>query len=189
MKRPDGAVDAASRLLTRPSLRTNAVLMVLAMLILPQAIVVLWSAMERDIGGKLQESARSTAKEALLVVDEPDPQELHRLLFDVADRHTSRVRLVRKNNALLVDIDRDVDTDFIHRIGILFFGPDNAPSLHEIDETFPAVNARPEVLRVTGWDGTEGQPDIETGCRTSPGGKLLVCHAVARASGDRVIYV
>ena len=34
----------------KPSLRANAFLMVLAMLVLPQLIVVGWSAMERDIG-------------------------------------------------------------------------------------------------------------------------------------------
>ena len=223
----------------RTSLRTNAVLMVLAMLILPQALVVGWSAMERDIGGKLQWSARETAKDAEAALwsahaDHLDDARTEERIAEVATRHTARVRVVRKDGSERLDVDRDQGTDFIHAIGTWFFGPDGAPTLREFDETLGPVPRRPEIHKVTSWDipgppppvplpegsahrypigtartATPGGPppvstlfstpsapppetDFETGCRTSPAGKLLVCHAArAIVVGDetQVIYV
>jgi signal transduction histidine kinase len=221
----------APRLL-RPSLRTNAVLTVLAMLVLPQAIVVAWSAMERDIGGKLQWSALAAAKETSDVLAEGDADA--EKIETVADKYGARVRVVRRDGTTRFDVDRDQGTDLVHQIGTLFFGPDGAPTLRELDATLEPVPSRPEVLRVTGWDAPripehppppEGsahpypfgtaqryQPGSpapvsalyagskppprdaheETGCRTSPGAKLLVCHAARAAGGadpGEVVYV
>ena len=224
----------------RTSLRTNAVLMVLAMLILPQALVVGWSAMERDIGGKLQWSARETVKDAETALwsahaDKLDAAQTEERLAEVATRHTARIRVVAKDGSERLDVDRDQGTDFVHAIGTWFFGPDGAPTLREFDETLGPVPRRPEIQKVTRWEiagppppvplpegsahrypiGTArsavpGGPapvstlfastaptappdaDVDTGCRTSPAGKLLVCHA-ARAvvidDATEVIYV
>ena len=224
----------------RTSLRTNVVLMVLAMLILPQALVIGWSAMERDIGGKLQWSARETAKDADSALwsahaDGLDPNATAARLADVAILHTARVRVVRADGSERIDVDRDQGTDFVHAIGTWFFGPDGAPTLREFDETLGPVPRRPEIQKVTHWDqagpplppplpegsahhypiGTvrSAQPggpapvstlfstayaappadaDFDTGCRTSPAGKLLVCHAARAVTVDgatEVIYV
>ncbi|HSO33846.1 MAG TPA: HAMP domain-containing sensor histidine kinase [Labilithrix sp.] len=224
----------------RTSLRTNAVLMVLAMLILPQALVIGWSAMERDIGGKLQWSARETAKDAEAALwsahaDGLDGPQTEERLAEVATRHTARIRVVRKDGSERLDVDRDQGTDFIHGIGTWFFGPDGAPTLREFDETLGPVPRRPEIEKVTHWEiagpplpsplpegsahrypigavrsATPGGPapvstlfaspaaappaeaDLDTGCRTSPAGKLLVCHATRAVTiGDttEVIYV
>jgi signal transduction histidine kinase len=216
------------RRLFRPSLRTNAVLTVLAMLVLPQAIVIGWSAMEKDIGGKLQWSAKAAANETADAIEAGAPE---KALEDIAARHTARVRVVRRDGTERFDVDRDQGNDLVHQIGTLFFGPDGAPTLRELDETLDPIPKRAEVLRVTRWDEVRppshspppegsahpypfgldrsyepGQPvpvstlfkssvppppadaDVATGCRTSPGGKLLVCHA-ARAAGDDVVYV
>ena len=224
----------------RTSLRTNAVLMVLAMLILPQALGVGWSAMERDIGGKLQWSARETVKDAETALwsahaDKLDAAQTEERLAEVATRHTARIRVVAKDGSERLDVDRDQGTDFVHAIGTWFFGPDGAPTLREFDETLGPVPRRPEIQKVTRWEiagppppvplpegsahrypiGTArsavpGGPapvstlfastaptappdaDVDTGCRTSPAGKLLVCHA-ARAvvidDATEVIYV
>jgi len=214
--------------LPRPSLRLNAFLMVFAMLVLPQAIVVGWSAMERDIGGKLQWSARETAHDAADVLwsarqDGLDAQHTEEKLAEVATTHTARIRVIRKDGTERFDVDRDQGTDLVHQVGTLFFGPDGAPTLREFDETVGPAQKRPEILKITQWhvegeapplppraplpEGTSHassfpvfrgappppvSPDVETGCRTSPAGKLLVCHAVrAIASDDCVeaIYV
>ncbi len=229
------------RALPWSSLRTNAVLMVLAMLVLPQAIVVGWSAMERDIGGKLQWSAREAAQDAADALGAAraeglDPVSTEARLAEVAAHHTARIRVVRSDGTVRFDVDRDQGTDVVHQVGTLFFGPDGAPTLREFDETLGPLQRRPEIMKVTPWH-EEGAPvappplpegtahdygfgvkrqnhdpgvaapvstlfrssapppaatDVETGCRTSPAFKLLVCHAtraVAVGDGIEAIYV
>jgi signal transduction histidine kinase len=204
----------------KPSLRANAFLMVLAMLVLPQLIVIGWSAMERDMGGKLQWSTRAAAKDAVEALgrgaDEPE-------LDEIARRHSVRIRVVSATGNERVDVDHDTGTDLVHQVGTLFFGPDGAPTLREFDETLGPVPSRPEVLKVPAKHdpenkshaypvGTTRHPDgqsaapvstafrsvappppdgkFETGCRTSPAGKLLVCHAVYLSDdGSEIVYV
>jgi signal transduction histidine kinase len=182
------------RPLPRTSLRINAVLMVLAMLVLPQAIVVGWSAMERDIGGKLQLSTRQTAQDAADALwsareDGLDAQKTEARLDEVATQHTARIRVVRADGTERFDVDRDQGTDLVHQVGMLFFGPDGAPTLREFDETLGPVQKRAEIAKIT---HAVPAPDVETGCRQSPAGKLLVCHAARAVAGDDaldVIYV
>lgn len=200
------------------SLRTTALLMVLAVLLLPQLLVVAWSAMERDIGGKLQWSARATADDAadILRISEEEgaePALVEARLAEIATRHTARIRVVRKDGVERFDVDRDQGTDLVHQVGTLFFGPDGAPTLREFDETLGPLERRAEVAEVTGWAGEGGaaaarhglregseygsvptqKVDADTGCRTSPAGKLLVCHAaravVLRDGEVAAIYV
>ena len=219
----------------RPSLRTNALLIVLAMLVLPQLIVVGWSLMERDIGGKLQWEAKISAEEAALVIAAGDPATMEERVEEIARRWGTRIRVVDEDASTRFDADADRGTDLVHQIGTLFFGPDGAPTLREFDETLGPVPRRPEVVTVTAWTaaapgppkpelredhghqypiGTARVPDgssaapvstafraeappppwpgVETGCRTSPAGKLLVCHAATATTLDgraHVIYV
>jgi two-component system sensor histidine kinase ChvG len=194
-------------------LRTNAVVIVLAMLLLPQLIVVAWSATERDIAGKLQWSAKDSANEAIEEIEHAGEgatrEQIEDRLAEVASRHTSRIRVVRADGSETFDVDRDKATDIVHQVGTLFFGPDGAPTLREYDETLGPVPMRPEVLRVTHSDvagpppprhhdfgsigsnkGPPPDPVVETGCRRSPAEKLLVCHAVRTVPGTNdVVYV
>lgn len=195
------------------SLRTNAVALVLAMLVLPQALVIAWSVMENDIGGKLQWSARETANDAADVLvaaraDALDETQVEARLLEVAARHSARIRVVRHDGAERFDVDRDNGTDLVHQVGTLFFGPDGAPTLREFDETLGPLPRREEVLEVmhlapTGAAKANQDPgsaapvstlfraqappprerDIATGCRKSEAGKLLVCHAARAVSG------
>jgi two-component system sensor histidine kinase ChvG len=207
----------------KPSLRANAVLLVLAMLVLPQAIVVGWSAMERDIGGKLQWTTKQAANE---VADAMAASADETKLDEIAQAYGVRVRVIGADGGELHDLDHDTGTDLVHQIGTLFFGPDGAPTLREFDEMLGPVQRRAEVVKVTGWPqgkepppktlvegarhpylpGTPRRPDghsaspvstafssesppppdgeVETGCRTSPAGKLLVCHATRAVVHD-----
>jgi len=192
----------------RRSLRTNAFLMVLAVLFLPHGLVVAWSAMERDIGGRLQWSARETAADAADVLrisweDGASEALVEARLAEIASRHTARIRLIGEGGRSTLDLDRDQGTDLVHQVGTLFFGPDGAPTLREFDETLGPVASRVEIGRVAAWtpDAAEparplrpgAAPPVESGCRTSPAGKLLVCHAarpiVGRSGEVEVIYV
>lgn len=218
----------------RPSLRTNALLMALAMLVLPQLIVVGWSLMERDIGGKLQWETKTSgdeAAEAIANAAETDATEAR--LDEIAARRGTRIRIVRDDGATQFDLDADRGTDLVHQIGTLFFGPDGAPTLREFDETLGPVPKRPEVVKVTGWTSAlappppplleenshaypfaiarkpdessaapvstafrsgpppPNEPTVVTGCRVSPAGKLLVCHAARAVTLDgrpHVVY-
>lgn len=159
--------------------------MVLAMLVLPQAIVVGWSAMERDIGGKLQSSARQSAEEAAAVLSSAeaealDPAQIEARLAEVATQHTARIRVVRRDGSERFDVDRDQGTDIVHQVGTWFFGPDGAPTLREYDETLGPVQKRAEIVKVM----QRGSADVDTGCRTSPADKLLVCHAARAVAGE-----
>ena len=220
---------ARRRALPWTSLRTNAVLMVLAMLVLPQAIVVGWSAMERDIGGKLQWSARETAEDAADALKAAsseglDPALTEARLDEVAAHHTARIRVVRSDGTVRFDVDHDQGTDVVHQVGTLFFGPDGAPDPPRVRRDARAAPAPPRDReghavarrqgpapappplpgrhrarlrlrreaaqprpRCSGAVSTlfrslappPGASDVDTGCRTSPAFKLLVCHARA----------
>lgn len=128
------------------SLRTNVVLIALAMLALPQIIVVGWSLMERDIGGRLQYDARSSVAEASKARSDAE-------VDVIATKYGTRVRVVRADDTVLWEGDADRGTDFVHQIGTFFFGPDGAPSMRELDASLGPLSHRPEVLRVTGWGG------------------------------------
>jgi signal transduction histidine kinase len=187
--------DGAQLSHLRPSLRTNALLMALAMLVLPQLIVVGWSFMERDIGGKLQWETKISVEEATRALAAGASREKTAAALDeIARRWGTRVRVVGDDGEVRFDADADRGTDLVHQVGTLFFGPDGAPTLREFDETLGAVVKRAEVVKVTGWstrDPPPSEPGIETGCRTSPAGKLLVCHAACGVEIDgrsHVIY-
>lgn len=189
--------------------------MVLAMLVLPQLIVVGWSLMERDIGGKLQSETKASVEEASRALAFADGAR-ERRVEEVALRWGTRIRVVAEDGTVRFDVDADRGTDFVHQVGTLFFGPDGAPTLREFDETLGPVTRRPEVTKVTGWPSPTPPPPAplpegtayrhssaydpraappadatETGCRTSPAGKLLVCHAVGVTEIDgrrHVVY-
>ncbi len=183
--------------------------MALAMLVLPQVIVVGWSFMERDIGGKLQGETRASVEEAASAA----PLDAAKL-DEIAARWGTRIRLVNEENVVVLDADADRGTDLVHQVGTLFFGPDGAPTMRELDESFGPITKREEVAEVTGWspgpplpkpvpEGTarsrtdsignpsigNPSPDIRTGCRVSPAGKLLVCHAAASVTLDGAPHV
>src|SRR5688572_5661403 len=110
--------------------------MALAMLVLPQVIVVGWSAMERDIGGRLQWSTRAAAKDAVEALGEGADEAK---LDEIAQRYGVRIRVVNATGNERVDVDHDSGTDLVHQLGTLFFGPDGAPSLRAFDETLGPV--------------------------------------------------
>jgi two-component system sensor histidine kinase ChvG len=155
--------------------------MVLAMLVLPQAIVVGWSLMERDIGGRLQRDTRATVEEAATVLATSDTTVLEAQLGEISSRWGTRIRVATEDGATIVDVDDDRGTDIVHQVGTLFFGPDGAPTLREFDETLGSLPRRPEVTGATGA--------IATGCRTSPAAKLLVCHSAAAVTAPGQRYV
>jgi two-component system sensor histidine kinase ChvG len=159
------------------SLRIKVLLVVAAVAILPQLFVLAWSLMERNIRGEMRvrvayaadEAARKVAEEGALDV------ETAAALEQIARVHGLRLRVLRDGISLF-DVDEDQGTDLIHQIGMLFFGPDGAPSLAEFDAVLGPVGARKEIVEATAKGSS-------VDCRTSPGDKLLVCHAARAIRG------
>ncbi len=147
------------------SLRTNVTLMALAMLALPQLIVVGWSLMERDIGSRLLFDVRVSADEAAHARGAEE-------IAAIAQAHNTRVRVVGPDDVVLWEFDADRGTDVVHQAGTLFFGPDGAPSLRELDASLGPLSKRPEVLRVTGWPGEmkPKEPELEAAGHVYPFG-------------------
>ncbi|MEO6420548.1 MAG: HAMP domain-containing sensor histidine kinase [Polyangiaceae bacterium] len=174
------------------SLRVKVFAVMLAVSFAPQLFVVAWSKMERNIAASLQENVIRAADDTVETLTRrreaqaTDLPPLEGSLDDVASLHVVRVRLLSEHGRVYADVDRDKGNDLIHQIGTLFFGPDGAPTLREFDANLEPVLARPEVsdARVK---------DISSGCRTSAGSKLLVCHAVRYVEHgdgtDDIVYV
>ncbi len=183
---------AAERTPLHRSLRVKVFAVMLAVSFAPQLFVLAWSKMERNIAASLQDNvirAADDTVETLTRRREADAKTLPPLeasLDEVARLHVVRVRLLGEHGHVLADVDRDKGNDLVHQIGTLFFGPDGAPTLREFDANLEPVLARPEVsdARVK---------DISSGCRTSAGSKLLVCHAVRYVEHgdgtDDIVYV
>lgn len=169
------------------SLRIKVLLVVAAVAMAPQLFVAVWSAMERNIAGEMTVRtgfAADVAAEKLTNVGALDA-ETATFIEQLARAQGLRVRVVRAGIAVL-DADEDSGTDLVHQIGTLFFGPDGAPTLAELDAALEPLPARPEIAEALAKGSSSG-------CRTSPGGKLLVCHgarAVRAIEGaEAVIYV
>jgi signal transduction histidine kinase len=169
------------------SLRIKVLLVVAAVAMAPQLLVALWSTMERNIAGEMTVRVAYAANEAAQTITEHSAidAETTLALEEIAHSHGLRIRVFREGLPL-VDADSDRGTDLVHQIGMLFFGPDGAPSLDELDATLGPIAARHEVTDALSTGAASG-------CRTSPGGKLLLCHGVQVIRGadtqTSVIYV
>lgn len=169
------------------SLRIKVLLVVAAVAMAPQLLVALWSTMERNIAGEMTVRVAYAAHEAAQKLAETDTLDSDAVLGVEALAHSHGLRIrVFRGDLSLVDADSDRGTDLIHQIGMLFFGPDGAPSLDELDATLGPIEARKEVIDAA-------SAGTASGCRTSTGGKLLVCHGVEvvrdAAGQTLVIYV
>jgi two-component system sensor histidine kinase ChvG len=195
------------------SLRFGVLLVVLAVLVMPPFFVFVWSMMERDIEGAIRANVAAAATESIAAFSAPgepmapfadrprsapiktapaaapratEPSGMDSHLDSIALRHVLRIRVLEASGRIVADADRDQGTDLVHQIGMLFLGADGAPTLEGFDRSLEPVHERSEFVTAR-WD----EPLV--GCRWSPGGKLLVCHAVQRVrlpdGTDGIVYV
>ncbi len=90
------------------------------------------------------------------------------------------LRVITPNGRVIVDHDFDRGPGVLYRLGSFFFGADDAPSLEAFDSTLGPLSERAEV-------GAAVEGIALSECRTAPGGKLLVCHAVTKRSDGSVV--
>src|SRR5262249_3375819 len=139
-------------------------------LVLPQGLVFGWLAIERGFAKRMQQNAAFAATEAAGAIAEGSSPERDAAL-PIAARHRVRIRVFDESGALIADANDDTASDPSHRIGELFLGANEAPTLDEFDATLGPLLARPEIIAAR--EG--GAP---SGCRATPEATLLVCHAV-----------
>lgn len=169
------------------SLRVKVLLVIAAVAMAPQLLVALWSTMERNIAGEMTVRVAYAASEAAEAVAATGTLDADTILAieEIAHSHGLRIRVFRDGQSL-VDADSDRGTDLVHQIGMLFFGPDGAPSLDELDATLGPIDGRREIVDALATGKTAA-------CRTSTGGKLLVCHGVQILHGSggevSIVYV
>ena len=161
------------------TLRLRVVALAVLIAIAPLALVGLWAGLEHDIAKDMRTRLEFEALETAQQLD--DGTSSTEVADHVARVHGIRVRVVG-DGAVTSDSDFDRGTDPVHQLGQLFFGPDGAPTLAGYDETVGPLADRPEILGARADAPTSG-------CRTSPGGKLLVCHGALRTKDGRVVYV
>lgn len=186
-------VPAPGRTPILRSLRLKVLIVTAVLLFTPLVFAFAWTFAEQNVESSLRESTEAAANEAHDVIagsTGPAPAVEGRLSSIAASRSV-RIRWVTQDGRLLVDADHQRQTDFVHRLGVLVFGDDRAPSLEAFDASVGAVEHRPEVI-----DVLQAAPDLAgpvLGCRTSVGSKLLMCHAVRRidhpGSERQVVYV
>ena len=162
------------------TLRLRVVALAILVAIAPLALVGVWAGLEHDIAKDMRTRLEFEALETAQQLD--DGTAPSDVTDHIARVHGVRVRITDDHGAVLGDSDFDRGTDPVHQLGQLFFGPDGAPTLAGFDDSLGPLADRPEILGA--------RTDAPTsGCRTSPGGKLLVCHGALRTSDGRVVYV
>jgi two-component system sensor histidine kinase ChvG len=146
-------------------------MVVVLVTVLPLVLVWAASAFESGAGGRMLGAVETAAAE--IAANEGDTAA-------IAARWEVRVRVFDDEGVLVSEHDRHDDGPG-GALGEVFFGPDGAPSLVEWDAELGDVATRPEVALAR-------EQGAASGCRASPGGKLLECHAVrtvALADGRR----
>jgi two-component system sensor histidine kinase ChvG len=149
---------------------------VVAVVLMPLALVAVTGVEERRVGGRLAESVRAGAEEAAA-----EPSELD----GIARRLDLRIRVLDPHGATLAEADHEAGGNPLAAVGALFFGNDGAPSPRAFDESLGPLEERPEVR------GASVGADVQVECRTSTGSKLLSCSAARRVAGPgpaRLVY-
>jgi signal transduction histidine kinase len=160
------------------SMRVRAMAVVVTVVLMPLFLSAATGLEERRVGARLATNVQEGAEEAGENLSNPGALE------GLARRRDLRVRVLDPDGRTVTDVDYEAGTNPLASIGALFFGDDGAPSPRAFDETLGPVAARPEARLETSAKGATAS----SVCRTSEGGKLLVCSA-ARRIGGRLVYV
>lgn len=160
---------------TLRSLRVRAFLVAVMVAVLPLGIIAAASLIETGIGDRLLDEVELAAREA---ADTFEPQHGD-ALDDVSARFGVRLRIVDRSGSVLVDRDHH-DTGASTALGDVFMGPDGSPTLAQLDLERGPLFERAEIA-----SALAGQP--ARGCESSPGGKLLECHAAVPIVRDGAV--
>lgn len=172
------------------SLRIRALLVVLAIVTVPMGVVLASTYFEKGLGEVMLGSVRDGMRETAFMLaaqDAPeDPRDLTAEIDRIARRHKVRVRVLDEDAEVLVDANRDAESELWRTVSNVWYGRD-VPSLAAFDRTLGVLPDRREVSEARARG-------ISADCRTAAAGEYLVCHAVQtiEATGRRparIVYV
>jgi signal transduction histidine kinase len=161
---------------TLRSLRVRAFVVAVMVAVLPLGIIAAASLIESGVGDRLLDEVDGAAHEAALgfAADPASPA-----LDEVAARWGVRLRIIDRQGELVEEHDHH-DTGASNALGELFMGPDGSPTLVQLDRERGALRERSEIA-----SALAGLP--LRGCESSPGGKLLECHAAVPIVRDGAV--
>jgi two-component system sensor histidine kinase ChvG len=170
------------------SLRAAVLFVVLAVVASPLIFVLVSNAAESLFGARTLDRAEVSADEIAdalrLARGEASPAFAARVA-EVARARDQRARVVTDDGAMLASADHLVGTSLLFRLGDVFYGPDRAAGLAEVDLAEGPVHTRTQARRAL-------EHGRAAGCAEAGVGHLLVCQAAVRvdgATGPVVVHV
>ncbi|MBX7083158.1 MAG: HAMP domain-containing histidine kinase [Nannocystaceae bacterium] len=149
------------------SLRFRAFAITLLVAVLPLLLVAASSVFESGAGERMRVATEQAAREAAATPTQ---------IAAIAAHHGVHLRQVAADGRVIAAADRH-DVGASTAFGELFFGPDGAPTLAQLDRELGPLTTRDETARAFAGE-------VASGCASSTGGLLLECHAAAPVAGD-----
>lgn len=147
-------------------MRARALLVSLAVALLPPLFVLVSHPIETGVQGRLQDQVQAAAWEAARDGD----------FEGTAAAYGVRLRVVDGSGSLTKDVDHETSAWF-SVLGDVVLRFDAAPTPQELDDTLPPIAERAAALA-----------DHPPACHVSAAGKRLMCEAAARCSDGRVVH-
>jgi len=180
-------VSGSQRVRVR-SLRTSALLVVLAVVASPLAFVFATNAVESLFVGRALDYAVQGRDEVatLLRGSSGDVTALSDRIDAIAQRRAQRIRVILPDGSIPVDRDELVGRGWLFDLGDFVYGPDRVPVLSTFDASRGPLVRRPEV------EGARAAGHAEH-CEHSTLGNLEICDAAAAiqlpSGGVAVVHV
>ena len=171
------------------SLRTSALLVVLAVVASPLVLLFATNGVESLFVGRTRERAVEGRNDVLALVrgGPGDPVTLSPRIDAIAQARDQRIRLVLPDGTVSIDCDHLVGHGWLFDLGDFIYGPDRVAVLSGFDARRRPLPERPEVLAARA--GQDAEP-----CEHSMLGNLEICDAAASfplpdAGGLAVVHV
>lgn len=167
------------------SMRNKVLLITLAVVTLPQIVVLFSSWFESGVGARMKERTLQCAAQTAAVLKRSQDG-VDGSVSRLAAQWAVRIRVLNESGQTEIDHDHETHGGLYHYLGGIFFGPDGAPDLEAFDASLEPLHQRQEIIEAKNQAAANG-------CRHSPERKLLVCHAavslVTADGSSRIIYV
>lgn len=161
------------------SLRVRALFVVVVVLLLPVALVGGSTVFERNVGARMRGRVAEAALQTEAVLRDvsargQSAKVREQRLDDVAATWGSRLHVVGPGGDPRLLFDHEASG--LSRLGALFFFPDGAPTLAQLEDALPPLEERPEgKAALSATASTMSAPSVE--CRKTDDNLLLVCAA------------
>ena len=144
----------------------------------PILFVWLSNVWDADAGQRLRHQTIRTARQVARLLTANDP-------LGAAEKVQQAgvwLRVLAPNGSTIESLDQESVDSITARVGALFFGPDGAPTLAEVDATRPSLAERSVIVQAR-KNGTSVY------CDRSLHGRLAVCQAAVRLENGQIVHI